>query len=176
LKVAVVAVCAVANAWIFLRAPVYCSYAAVRRFESELESIVRVLPQIASPKDTIIVGFDSHFLGYRHAGYYLPDYLTVQFPEVQLASGKRAFCMRDRNTMLESALPLSGFHDFILFPLPLGDSEYQGYMAQLRARFPAGALRVVAREGHEFAIGPIGQIPVLFPAGNESQAARLMKE
>jgi hypothetical protein len=76
--------CAAANTAIFVFAPVYCSYVSVRRFERELETVIRVLPQIASPRDTLIVGFDSHFLGYRHAGYYLPGYLTVQFPEVQL--------------------------------------------------------------------------------------------
>jgi hypothetical protein len=41
----------------------------------------------------MIAGFDSHFLGYRHAGYYLPDYVVVQYPEVKLSSGTRAFAM-----------------------------------------------------------------------------------
>jgi hypothetical protein len=64
--------CAAVNALVFVYAPVYCSYGEVRRFERELQNIIGVLPQIASPGDTMIVGFDSRFLGYRHAGYYLP--------------------------------------------------------------------------------------------------------
>jgi hypothetical protein len=65
------------NVLIFLVSPFYCSYREVRRFEADLESITTALPQVASARDAVIVSFDSHFDGYRHAGYYLPDYLTV---------------------------------------------------------------------------------------------------
>ena len=162
-KILAIGGCAALNTLIFVRAPVYCSYGEVRRFELELENIVTALPRIASPRETLIVGFDSHFLGYRHAGYYLPDYLTVQFPEVQLASGKRVFAMKDRNTWLASRLPAASLHNFIIFPLPLGDSEYRDYMAQVRKCFPPGELRTVVRGGHEFVIGPAADLHVLFP-------------
>jgi hypothetical protein len=76
--------CAAINTAIFLWAPVYCSYREVHRFEAELANVVATLPRIASPDTTMIVGMDSHFLGYRHAGYYLPGYLTAEFPAVQL--------------------------------------------------------------------------------------------
>jgi hypothetical protein len=149
---------------------VYCSYGAVRRFEAELRNIIEVLPQIASPRDSLIVGFDSHFLGYRHAGYYLPDYLTVQFPAVQLASGKRVFAMQHRDTRLERGLPATTVHNFVMFPLPLGASEYSDYMALVRKRFPPGELRTAMRGGHEFAIGPIADLGVLFPGAVQGQA------
>jgi hypothetical protein len=111
----------------------------------------------------MIVGLDSHFLGYRHAGYYLPDYLTVQFPEVRLRLGMRVFAMQYRNTWLESSLPAASMHKFVIFPLPLGESEYSDYMALVRKRFPAGELRTMVRGGHEFAIGPVAYLRVLFP-------------
>jgi hypothetical protein len=112
----------------------------------------------------MIVGFDSHFLGYRHAGYYLPDYLTVQFPEVQLSSGRRVFAMQYRNTWLESRMiPAASIRNFVIFPLPLGESEYSDYMALVRKRFPAGELRTMVRGGLEFAVGPVADLPVLFP-------------
>jgi hypothetical protein len=171
LKILAISGCAAANTTIFIRAPVYCSYREVRRFESELETIIRVLPQVASSKETMIVGFDSHFLGYRHAGYYLPGYLTVEFPEVQLTSGMRVFAMKDRDTRLESRLPVIPFRDFILFPLPLGDTEYSGYMASVRTRFPPGELRMVVRGGREFAIGPVADLRILFPVAAPSVAS-----
>jgi hypothetical protein len=170
LKLAAVAGCAAANSMVFVCAPVYCSYREVRRFEAELRSIIEVLPQIASPRETLIVGFDSHFLGYRHAGYYLPDYLTVQFPEVQLASGTRVFAMQDRDTRLLSGIPASPVREFVLFPLPLGASEYSDYMALVRKRFPAGKLRRVTRGGHEFVIGPVAELGALFPGAVPRQA------
>ena len=170
LKLVAIGSCAALNTAVFLCAPVYCSYGAVRRFETELRSIIEALPQIASPRDTLIVGFDSHFLGYRHAGYYLPAYLTVQFPAVQLASGPRVFAMRDGDTRLEAGLPATPVHDFVLFPLPLGASQYGDYMAQVRKRFPTGGLRTVMRGGHEFAVGPVADLGVLFPGADREQA------
>ncbi len=171
LKILAIGGCAAVNTMVFLCAPVYCSYGEVRRFEMELENVAGVLPQIASPRETMIVGFDSHFLGYRHAGYYLPGYLTVQFPEVQLASGTRVFAMKDRSTRLERALPPAGIQSFVIFPLPLGDSEYSSYMAQVRKRFPPGGLRAITRGGHEFAVGAVADLRVLFPVSAPAAGA-----
>jgi hypothetical protein len=178
LKIVAIGGCAAANTLVFVCAPVYCSYGAVRRFEAELRNIVGVLPQIAPPRDSLIVGFDSHFLGYRHAGYYLPDYLTVQFPAVQLISGTRIFAMRDRDTRLETGIPATPVHNFVMFPLPLGASEYRNYMALVRKRFPPGELRTVMRGGHEFAIGPVADLGVLFPGAVRRQdcARRVTKD
>jgi hypothetical protein len=172
LKILVMGACAAINTVIFLRAPVYCSYKELRRFETELENITKVLPQIASPQDTLIVGFDSHFLGYRHAGYYLPDYLTVQFPEVQLKSGTRVFAMQYRNTWLESRIsPAASIRNFVIFPLPLGGTEYSDYMALVRKRFPSGDLRTIVRGGYGFVIGPAADLRVLFPVSAPRTAA-----
>ena len=163
LRILTFAGCASVNVLIYIYAPVYCSYGAVRRFEAELRSIVEALPRIASPGDTMIVGFDSHFLGYRHAGYYLRDYLTVQFPEVELASGKRVFAMKHEDTRTESSLDISSLRQFVMFPLPSGDNEYSDYMALVRARFPPGHLTTVVRDGHRFSLGPIADLRLLFP-------------
>jgi hypothetical protein len=162
LRILTVAGCAAANTMVFVYAPLYCSYASVRRFERELASVVRILPQLASPRATLIVGFDSHFLGYRHAGYYLPGYRTVQFPEVQLAQGKRIFTMENRNTSLRSGIDCLALRRFVLFPLPAGETEYSGYTAHIRKLFPAGTLHVATKEDHEFVIGDIADLGFLF--------------
>jgi len=154
--------CAAANAAIFIFAPFYCSYREVRRFEGELSNILAVIPRIASPKDTMIVGLDSHFLGYRHAGYYLPGYLTVQFPEVKL-TGMKVFAMRDQDTGLMTTIDTSAVRNFVIFPLPQNDTEYRDYLAQLRKRIPAGDLRLVAQGGNDYAFGPIDDLHCLFP-------------
>ncbi len=158
----VIALAAV-NSLVFLFAPVYCSYASVRHFETELRDVVRLIPEVASPADTMIVGFDSHFLGYRHAGYYLPGWFTAQYPEVKLAAGPRVFVMEGGDTQLAARLPLSRFRNFIFFPLPGGDPEYADYMRRIRARFPKGALRTVTAGGREFLMGSVTDLPLLFP-------------
>ncbi len=163
-KVALAGMGVVVNCLIFLYAPVYCSYASVRHFEAELQSVLIAIPQIASPADTLIVGFDSHFLGYRHAGYYLPAYTVAQYPEVRLVQGIRVFTMEHGDTRLVDKLAPGHFRNFVFFPLPSDDAEYGAYMTRLRARFPKGALRTVTAGGREFSVGAIADLGPLFPA------------
>jgi hypothetical protein len=162
-KIGLAALFATVNSLVFLYAPVYCSWASVRQFEMELRSELAAVPRIASPADTLIVGFDSHFLGYRHAGYYLPAYTVAQYPEVRLVRGIRIFVMEHGDTRLVDMLPATGFKNFLLFPLPTDDREYRDYMDKVRARFPTGALRTVSTEGRQFSVGVIKDLPLLFP-------------
>lgn len=162
-KIGVICASAALNVVIYLRSPLYCSYGEVRRFETDLASITNTLPKVASAEEALIVGFDSHFLGYRHAGYYLPNYLTLQFPEVNYASGPKVFAMQHRQTLLVPELRVAAYKKFIFFPLPSGDREYEIYMDHLRARFPAGHLQTVKVAEREFITGPIADLPLLFP-------------
>jgi len=161
-RVLIAAVGAAMNTIIFIAAPVYCSYGAVRRFESELRDVIGTVRRLAPPRDTVIVGFDSHFLGYRHAGYYLPEYLTVEFPAVQLAEGRRIFAMKDGNTRLEQSVADPGVRSFLTFPLPEGD-EYREYFANIQARFPVQNVRTIVEGGHLYVTGPLEDLRFLFP-------------
>ena len=105
LKYAAIGIGVVANIFIFLPFPAYYSYRSVRQFEAQLDEIKTDLPQLGDPNQLLILSFDSHFLGYRHAGYYLPGYLTLQYPEVKLNEGTRIFAMQGRDTRLLAALP-----------------------------------------------------------------------
>ncbi len=163
-KLAIVSAGAILNVLIFLFSPLYCSYRSVRRFEAELENICTTLPQIAKAQNTLIIGFDSHFLGYRHAGYYLPGYFTVEYPEVKLMEGTRVFVMHDRTTRLLAALPATSCSSFILFPLPLGDTAYVKYVQGVEGRLQGETLRTIHAGGHEYVMGPISALPKLFPA------------
>jgi 4-amino-4-deoxy-L-arabinose transferase-like glycosyltransferase len=162
LKLALIGACAVANVLVFLASPFYCSYRQVRRFEAELEGVRTALPQVASAQDTVIVSFDSHFEGYRHAGYYLPDYLTLEYPEVKLKEGPRVFAMHARDTQLLVELPVAPYTRFVLFPLPSGDS-YRAYLQKAVERVPNQRLNIVSAGGHEFITGSISDLPLLFP-------------
>jgi hypothetical protein len=162
IKLTVIGTCAVANVLFFLASPFYCSYRQVRRFEAQLDGVRTALAQIASPRDTIIIGFDSHFDGFRHAGYYLPDYLTVEYPEAKLKEGPRIFTMHGRDTTLVTELPLASYTRFVVFPLPSGPS-YREYLQTVTAQLPSQSLHRVSAGGHEFITGPISDLPLLFP-------------
>jgi hypothetical protein len=162
-KFTAIGACAAMNSAVFLHAPLYCSWSAVRAFEAELAAIQAALPQIAEPDSTLIVGFDAHFLGYRHAAYYFPDYFTVQYPEVPFPGGPRVFAVEHRSTRLLSRLPTERFSHFVLFPLPRGSGEYDEYVTRVRARFQPGALHNTVSGGREFITGSVFDLPALFP-------------
>jgi hypothetical protein len=162
LKMAVLGACVVVNVLVFLESPLYCSYRSVRRFEAQLESLITAVPQVASASDTVILSVDSHFDGFRHAGYYLPGYLTVEYPEAHLKEGPRIFSMHERDTRFLTGLPGAPYTRFVLFPLPAEDS-YREYLQTVTARLPNGDLHTVSAGGHEFTTGPISDFPLLFP-------------
>ncbi|MCU1291311.1 MAG: hypothetical protein JWP08_161, partial [Bryobacterales bacterium] len=111
---------------------------------------------------TVILSFDSHFNGFRHAGYYLPDYLTVEYPEAHLKEGPRIFSMYERDTRLVTALPATPYTRFVMFPLPDGNS-YKEYIQNVIEKLPSKSLRTVRFDGHEFVTGSISDLPLLFP-------------
>jgi hypothetical protein len=162
LKLAVVGAGAAANILIFVASPFYCSYRQVRRFETELEATKTALPRLVSAHDTLIVSFDSHFSGFRHAGYYLPDYLTVEYPEAHLKEGLRIFSMHERDTQFVTELPVTPYTQFVLYPLPSGES-YREYAQKVIAGLPSKTLHTVSLGGHEFVTGSISDLPLLFP-------------
>jgi hypothetical protein len=125
--------------------------------------VVRTIPTIALPADTMIVGFDSHFLGYRHAGYYLPGWFTVQYPEVRLASRIRVFAMKGGDTHLAETLPLDHLHNFLLFPLPTADTEYADYMTRIKSQLPHDSFHTIRAGGREYTFGAVSDLPLLFP-------------
>jgi hypothetical protein len=163
LKLGVIGICAAANVLIFLFSPLYCSYRSVRRFEAELNGIRTALPQLGSPGDTLVIAFDSHFLGYRHAGYYLPGYLTVEYPEAKLREGARVFVMHERDTRLLAELPAGAYSRFVLFPLPGGEASYREYVQKATKPLPIDSLRTIRVGGYDFVTGPISDLPLLFP-------------
>jgi len=162
-KLATAALCIALNVAIFLAAPFYCSYRSVRSFEAELASIQRALPTLSQPNDTLIVAFDSHFLGYRHAGYYLPGFLTVQYPAVPLLQGPRIFAMQGGETFLLRTLPQGAYTRFVLFPLPGDEAAYQRYLSTILTQLPSQDLATIHAGGHTFVTGPMRDLAALFP-------------
>jgi hypothetical protein len=167
-KLSLIAICAGINTVIFLYSPLYCSYRSVRQFEAQLQEVTAALPLTASPGDTLVVGFDSHFLGYRHAGYYLPNYLTIEYPEVQFPDGPRIFSLENRKTRLLSELPQGHYQRFVLFPLPAGDPDYVAYLDKVKRLLPEQSLEIRRIGRYDFVAGPIALLPLLFPATTQA--------
>ena len=163
-KMAMIAAGALINASIYLDAPFYCSYRSVRGFEAELAEVLSTTRRIASPANTLIIGFDSHFLGYRHAGYYLPNYRTVEFPQVELTEGTRTFTMHDGDTTLRAGVSSVGVEQFLLFPLPASDPASSDYVKSVEMLLPAKDLHVLHFGTHDYVLGPVSDLALLFPS------------
>jgi hypothetical protein len=159
------------NCAVFLWAPTYCSYASVRRLEREITSIAADFRAGPDAGKTLIVGFDSHFLGYRHAGYYLPEFATVQFPEVGYEDGPRVFVMQERSTTVTGRFPIERFDRFILFPLPEG-APYADYLTRVTRGLPPGTLRSVVIGHRTMWMGPASALPLLFSTTVSATAAQ----
>ena len=161
------------NVLIFLAAPVYCSWLSIRHFESELEHAMRALPKMASPADTVIVGFDSHFMGYRHAGYYLPAYRTVEYPAALAGPGPRLgprlFVMHGRDTTLAHE-PAAGYSRFVFFPLPREGRDYRDYVASLVQKCAPASLDALSRDGQAWISGPASALAALYSADTRHSA------
>jgi len=151
------------NCAFFVWAPLYCSYRSVRNFERSLLAITADFQEHLDPAKTLIVGFDSHFLGYRHAGYCLPRFVTVQYPEVSYTDGPRVFLMHGRDTQVVHSFAADGFQDFVFFPLPEGE-QFTAYLKKIQAKLTEGTLRTVTVGQSRVLMGPISAIPRLFPS------------
>jgi hypothetical protein len=162
LRRATVTAGAAVNCAVFLFAPLYCSYKSVREFETSLAAIVQDFAGNLDPEKTLIIGFDSHFLGYRHAGYYLPHFVTAQYPEVGYPDGKRVFVMHERSTEVVPRLPVGNCEQFVFFPLPAGD-DYTAYLDTVQSKLPRGALSTIIIGRRKSLTGPVSLLPILFP-------------
>jgi len=162
-KVSLIGASALVNLALFLDFPAYCSYRSVRHFEAELKQTQTAVPQLGTPEDLLIVAFDNHLLGYRHAGYYLPGYLTLEYPEATLIEGKRIFAMRGRESFLLTELPSARYTRFVLFPLPAPSSEYDQYLQKVEKLLPPQDVQQEELNGHRLVTAPIADLPLLFP-------------
>jgi hypothetical protein len=149
------------NCAIFFCAPIYCSHKGVRDFERELAVLRQELGQHLDPANTLIIGFDSHFLGYRHAGFYLPSFSTVQYPEVHYSDGARVFLMCSGQTEVVRSFAIDRFDHFVFFPLP-EDAESSRYMSSVLAGLPAGVVNTIMVGKRKVLAGPAWAIPLMF--------------
>jgi hypothetical protein len=151
-----------ANCALFLFAPLYCSYKSVREFETSMTAITGDFARNLDPQTTLIVGFDSHFQGYRHAGYYLPHFVTVQYPEVAYPGSNRVFVMHERTTEVVRRLPAAQFERFVFFPLP-ESADYATYFDSVKLKLPRNVLDTVVMADRKVLMGPVSLLPILFP-------------
>jgi hypothetical protein len=162
------------NCVVFVWAPFYCSYRSVRNFERSLTAVTGDFREHLDPANTMIMGFDSHFLGYRHAGYYLPEFVTVEYPELSYNDGRRVFWMYGGDTQAVRSFGTGGFDRFAIFPLPDG-GEYSDYLKKVQAKLPAGVLNTVLIGKSKVLMGPVSALPPLFPATATPQRHNLVR-
>lgn len=144
---------------LFLYAPLYTSHAAVMRHEQDFTQIQQSLRAIAAPEQTLLVGFDDHFYGFRHIGYSLPEYLTLSFPEHRFSHGIGIFAMQDRKTKVLSSIPTERYERFVLL-IPFGQEKYRRLLTN---DLPAGTITTLHIADHDYLTGPATALDRIFP-------------
>jgi hypothetical protein len=147
------------NVAVYLWVPAYCSARGVRLFESELQTFTREFRQHYDPAKTVIVAFNSHFMGSRHAGYYLPEFLTLEYPELE---DHRVWVMRGRDTQRAASVAVSGYESFVIFPLPEGE-ENSAYLRHVLAEMSHVRLQGEILGGKQVLRGASADLPRMFP-------------
>jgi hypothetical protein len=164
----VVTACTILNLVLFVWGPWYCSFRSVRALEADLALMQRSVREQFSPRETLLVSFDSHFLGFRHVGYYLPEFLTLAYPESQRGGRTAALGMVGGRTQV-LAQPPGGRRTFVMLPLPPGQ-RYDRYQQSVIDLFPAQALRAVTDRGHLFRVGTLADLRYAFPVTLRSES------
>jgi hypothetical protein len=108
----------------------------------------------------VLVGIDTHFLGFRHAGWYLPRYRVVQYPGQEESGRPFVSLMQGRRSVRNYALPAA--ERYVLFPLPEAEEyreSWRAFVAQLpeegREEIRCGQVRLTS--------GPATHLRALYP-------------
>lgn len=153
---------ALVNLAIFLFNPTTFSYSRIRADARETLEFVDTIRKAVSPRDTMLVAIDNHLHGARHAGYYLPEFLTVEWPESDSASGNTVWAMHGGQAELLQKIPTGEFRKFVYFPP--GPNGPKSVIAEYgNMHFPPEMLRVERVDGSELFSGPSSELWRLFP-------------
>ena len=96
----------ISNALVFLLFPTHVSVSEIRNHEKNLQGVTSYVRDNFSPDDVVVFTDDLHYLGFRHAMYYLPDYKVFQtrlmgsYPEMGIFWGVNQHTYFSRNVRI----------------------------------------------------------------------------
>jgi hypothetical protein len=158
-KAAFVTFLCMVNTMVFIYAPLYIGYQDTNNYENDILLAQEALDKAIDPENTLVVAFDAHRYGFREAGYYSPDHLVVQYPEMAFSSGIKVFAMHDRKTVILDKIPMEKYSRFVIFPTP----QHEHVQEELWDMFPEGSVSKISKNGYTFIEGPSSELKYLFP-------------
>jgi hypothetical protein len=161
-KTALVTFLVVVNTMVFLYMPSYMGYLDTKNYENDILLRKAALNKIIDPENTLVVGMDAYRYGFREAGYYSPEYFVVQYPEMEFATGKKVFAMRNRKTILLEKIPVNNYPDFVILPIPEGKGGGD-YNEKIFSMFPEGNVSKKMIDGRIFIHGHSRELKHIFP-------------
>lgn len=158
-KMGFVAYFMLVNTIVYLYVPYYMGYHYTKDYENDLLLTREILTQTIDPANTLVVALDAYGHGFREAGYYCPDYLVVQHPEMAFSSGIKVFAMHDRKTVLLDKIPMDRYSSFVIFPA----FPYENVQEYIWKMFPEGSVSTISKNGYTFIEGSSSELKYLFP-------------
>jgi hypothetical protein len=142
------------NSLIFLFVPLYFGYFNVRETTNRGWQFQAALRRIARPESTVILAFDDLIDGFRIAGYFLPEYLTLEVSDSMLSARGGIVAMRNRRTELLPSVDPDRYKKFVFYP-PYPELGRKPNFEIARTWFPEGALQSVKHGDFEFVVGDL---------------------
>ena len=158
-KTGFVAFIAIVNTMVFLYVPSYMGYQDRKNYENNILLTQEALNKSIDPASTLVVALDVYRYGFREAGYYSPEYLVVQHPEMPLSSSIKVYAMHNRKTVILDKIPMEKYSRFVVFPTP----RHENVQEELWSMFPEGSVSKVSKNGYTFIEGPSSELKYLFP-------------
>ena len=160
------------NTGLFLFGPMYFSWSQIKLVENYLSYMTQDVKKTFSNRDTVLIGFDTVLYGFRQVGYYLPDFKTLEYPEVTTHDGIKVFSMHhQQTTLLNNSFDHAIKHVLIVCPLicesDATNSKKINYevhiQSDLAKKLPKYSLKLLKKEGGEYLLMEPKYLPVLFP-------------
>lgn len=144
---------------LFLYVPFYISQSRIAQHEHDIVQLEQAIRVIAKPENSLVIGVDAHFYGYRHLGYSLPEYQVLSFPELRFSQGMGVFSMQNRRSKILSRIPIEQYKEFVFyFPDSRDIKIYQELFPTLRSE----SIKTVNINGHAFLMGPVSVLSKIF--------------
>ncbi|HHT9126464.1 MAG TPA: ArnT family glycosyltransferase [Candidatus Brocadiia bacterium] len=94
----------ITNLLLFLKFPTYVSVPTIRTLEKNVQVVTSYIRANFSPEETVVLSGNLHYLGFRHAMYYLPDYKVFQTCPIGLYPDRGIFWGANHQTYFSPSI------------------------------------------------------------------------
>ena len=148
----------------FLFTPTYFSYQFVQTDLRKIGGFDQAMRRGVSPATSLIVSFDDHRFGWRHAGYYLPEFTSIEWPERTSGQDVQIRAMSHGQSEILHALDAGSFQQIVFYPPQANGADLVEVISGGKP-LPPGSIQIKKVGDYELVICSADMLYRLFPRG-----------